>query len=96
MIVLDFNSLKVLSIINKLSKETDIDIVFNKSKLTEDDFYEIVSNLEKNDYIKFPIGGYVESTNKGKTYFSKLIFHWFTSNFLAIIAILISIIALFK
>lgn len=93
---MDFNSLKVLNIINKLSKETDIDIVFNKSKLAEDDFYEIINNLEKNDYIRFPIGGYVESTNKGKTYFSKLIFHWLASNFLAIIAIIISIIALFK
>ena len=93
---MDFNSLKVLHIINKTSKETDVKIILSKSKLPEDDFYEIMYSLEKENFIKFPIGGYVESTNKGKTYFSKLIANWLINNVLAIIAIIISIIALFN
>lgn len=93
---MDFNSLKVLHIINKTSKETDVKIILSKSKLPEDDFYEIMYSLEKENFIKFPIGGYVEPTNKGKTYFSKLIANWLVNNVLAIIAIIISIIALFN
>ena len=93
---MDFNSLKVLHIINKISKETDVEIILSKSKLPEDDFYEIMHSLEQEKYIKFPIGGYVESTNKGKTFFSKLIATWLINNILAIIAIIISIIALFN
>lgn len=93
---MDFNSLKILHIINKKSKETDIEIILSESNLPEDDFYEIMYSLEREKYIRFPIGGYVESTNKGKTYFSKLIASWLINNILAIIAIIISIIALFN
>lgn len=93
---MDFNSLKVLHIINKTSKETDVKIILSESKLPEDDFYEIMYSLEKENFIKFPVGGYVESTNKGKTYFSKLTANWLLNNILAIIAIIISIIALFN
>ena len=93
---MDFNSLKILHIINKKSKEIDVKIILSESNLPEDDFYEIMYSLEREKYIKFPIGGYVESTNKGKTYFSKLITNWLINNVLAIIAIIISIIALFN
>lgn len=93
---MDFNSLKILHIINKASTEIDIKIVLSKSKIPEDDFYEIMYYLEREKYIKFPIGGYAESTNKGKTYFSRLISNWLINNVLSVIAIIISIIALFN
>ena len=93
---MDFNSLKVLHIINKSSKEKDVKLILSESELPEDDFYEIMYSLEQEKYIKFPVGGYAESTNKGKTYFSKLIINWLINNVLAIIAIIISIIALFN
>ncbi len=93
---MDFNSLKVLHIINKYSDETDIDVIVNKSKIPKDDFVEIMMYLEKHEYIKFTHSGYVESTNKGKTYFSKIFISWIINNFLAIIAIIISIIALYN
>lgn len=40
--------------------------------------------------------GYVYPTFKGKNYFKSFIQNWLYNNFLAIIAIIISIIALFK
>lgn len=95
---MDFNTKKILKIINKMSKKSyiDIDTVVNKSNIPKDDFIEIMDNLFKNDFIKFPNNGYVETTNKGKTYLQTIKFKWFYDNILSIIAIIISIIALLK
>lgn len=88
---MDFNSLKILKAINKYPDGVDIDVIVNKTKIPKDDFVEIVMDLERNHYIKFVRSGFAETTNKGKTYFSSLFF----KNILSIIAIIISIIALF-
>ena len=93
---MDFNSLKILYLINQFTDEVDIDIICSKSRIPKDDFIEIIFCLEENAYIKFVRNGYVESTNKGKTYFSHLLVEWLSHNILAIIAIIISIIALFN
>ena len=61
-----------------------------------DDFIEIMNNLNKSDYIRFVGNGFVETTNKGKTFFPNSLIKWVLNNILAIIAIIISIIALFN
>ena len=93
---MDFNSLKILHKINKSAKPINVEILLNKCKIPKNDFYEIMYSLERDQYIRFPQGGYAESTNKGKTYFSKHILNWLINNILAVIAIIISIIALFN
>lgn len=93
---MDYKSYKVLKIINKYSEGTDIDVIRQKTNVPKDDFIEIVEFLLNNNYIKFPNNGYVESTNKGKTYTLNNVKNWFINNSISIIAIIISIIALFK
>ena len=93
---MDYNSLKILHLLNKFTKEVDSEIILKKSNLPYDDFVEIMNNLNKSDYIRFVGNGFVETTNKGKTFFPNSLIKWIFNNILAIIAIIISIIALFN
>lgn len=95
---MDYKSKKVLKYLNKHGSMT-----FSLAKLfkifpdiDKDYLVEIIHNLNKNDYIKFIGDSSIKSTNKGKTYFYSLFINWLSNNLLAIIAIIISIIALFK
>lgn len=93
---MDFNSFKILQEINKYNDLVDTDVILEKVKLPKDDFLEILYELKKNHYIKLPGDAMVETTNKGKTFLSSCILSWLIHNSLSIIAIIISIIALFN
>ena len=93
---MDKNTKKVLKLINKLSKKSsiDIDIIRNDCKIPIDDFYEILSYLSNDEFIKFPKNGYAETTNKGKTYLSALRSQWISEHIIETLSLIISIIAL--
>jgi len=88
---LDFNSYKILKIINKYPNEVDIDVLVSKSNVPKDDFLEILFNLRDFGYIKFVRDGYVESTNKGKTYKSVSRNKWISEHIVETIALIFSI-----
>lgn len=95
---MDHNSKRILKFLNK-----NRTMIFSLLKLSQefpdidkDYLIEIVDNLKKNGYVKFVGSASIKSTNKGKTYFSSSLINWLYNNALAIVAIIISIIALFK
>lgn len=93
---MDLHSYKILKTINKYSDEVDIDIISDKVNIPKDDFVEIVSNLHEEGYLKFPKGGFVETTNKGKTFISNCILSWLSKNIISILALIVSVIALIR
>lgn len=73
--------------------EEDLKRVFH---LTSTDIKNILSTLENNGYILKVHNYMYYPTYKGKTFLLSAICHWLYNNVLSIIAIIISIIALFK
>ena len=86
---------KFLKYINK-NHIVSLDELESKFKLSTYETYEIIKTLQKNDYI-IPLGDdEYQSTYKSKTYKKSSFLNLLYTNWLTIIAIIISIIALFK
>lgn len=92
---MDFPYYKYLIYTNKQGKICRKDLC-DKFNLNNNDVYNIINTLSDNGYIKFSRDVYYVPTYKGKHFIISLIAKWLFTNFLAIIAIIISIIALFK
>ena len=92
---MDFSYFKYMFYINKRKNIswTDLCIEF---KVSKSEAREIVKSLRETGYIS-PVNDtcYIP-TLKGKNFFKTFIGQWLLNNLLAIIAIVISIIALFK
>lgn len=93
---MDINTKKVLKAINKYHDEVDIDLILNKVNLPKDDFLEILYDLEKEYYIRITSRNNIETTNKGKTYWSSSILNWLSEHIIESLALLISIIAMIE
>lgn len=92
---MDLSSMKILLYCNTLKKFTKNDIQkhFN---LTTNECRTIINFLKDNGYITYVGDICYKSSNKGRSFFKTLFIKWLSNNVLAIIAIMISIIALFK
>lgn len=92
---MDFSYFKYLSYINKHGKISWVELTkhFNISK---SETIEIVSTLKQQGYISYRGDTQVISTIKGKSFIKSFILKWLSKNILPIIAIIISIIALFN
>ena len=92
---MDFSYYKYLTYISKngFTTKDDLKRVFH---LCSDDVNEILNTLKENGYIIVLQDYMYYSTYKGKTFLPSALFSWIIQNFLSIIAIIISIIALFK
>ena len=91
MISLDKSFYKFLKYINK-KKIVSLDELKNRYNLDMYETYEIVKILCKNQYI-VAIG---DNKYKAKSHFKSSVVSWIINNWLSIIAIIISIVALFK
>jgi hypothetical protein len=86
---------KFIKFFNKRS-EVSFDELKDTFSLEFTDAIEIIKTLNKNQYI-IPLGdNKYKSTYKAKTITESSILSWLYNNWLSIIAIIISIIALFK
>ena len=92
---MDFSYYKYLFYANKKSKISRKQLQ-NDFNLDNNDTYNILNTLSDNGYIKFSYDVYYQPTYKGKHLIKSFITKWLYTNLLAIIAIIISIIALFK
>lgn len=92
---MDLSSIKILLYCNTLKKFTKNDIQkhFN---LTPNECRTVINFLKDNGYITYIGDIYYKSSSKGKSLLKTLFIKWISNNALAIIAIIISIIALFK
>ena len=63
-------------------------------KLSSRDLIEISKLLEKEGYLRLIQGNLYQSTNKGKTYIYVNRKNWFIKNLTAILALIVSVIAL--
>lgn len=92
---MDFAYLKFLLYINKKEKVSKSELCkhFN---ISPNDAVKIFSYLKDNDYIVYAGDNCCRSIYKGKHIISFILINWLYKNFLSIIAIIISIIALFK
>lgn len=86
---------KFVNYINK-NKIVSIDDLETKFKLSPYEAYEIIQTLHKNKYIIALGDNEYQATYKSKTYKKSSFLTWLYNNWLSIIAIIISIIALFK
>ncbi len=86
---------KFIKFFNKHS-EVSVDELMNSFNIGLIDAVEIIKTLHKNQYI-IPLGNNkYKSTYKAKTITESSILSWLYNNWLSIIAIIISIIALFN
>lgn len=92
---MDFSYIKFLLYINKNEKVSKSQLCkhFN---ITPSDAHKIICYLKENDYITFCGDTHFYSLHKGKHIIKFLLIDWLSKNALSIIAIIISIIALFK
>ena len=92
---MDLSSIKILLYCNTLKKFTKNDIQkhFN---LTPNECRTVINFFKDNGYITYIGDIYYKSSSKGKSLLKTLFIKWISNNALAIIAIIISIIALFK
>ena len=95
MIILDLSSIKILLYCNSLKQFTQKDIQ-NHFNLNTRECRDIMHFLRDNGYITYIGDIYYKSSSKGKLILKTLLIEWLSKNILAIIAIVISIIALFK
>ncbi len=86
---------KFLKYINK-NNIVSLDDFENKFKLNTYETYEIIKTLQKNNYIISLGDDEYQATYKSKTYKKSSFLDWIYANWLSIIAIIVSIIALFK
>lgn len=86
---------KFLKYINK-NNIVSLDDFENKFKLNTYETYEIIKTLQKNNYIISLGDDEYQATYKSKTYKNSSFLDWIYANWLSIIAIIVSIIALFK
>lgn len=96
---MDYQTRKVLKYINKNSTKNFslIRLTYVFPNISKDYLIEIVNYLRQNKYIKYVgVNGYIKPTNKGKTYFSVACSNWILKNIIAILALIVSIIALFR
>lgn len=95
---MDFNSLKILKFLckNKNNRYSIISLCEQFPKISKDHVVEVVNTLYKNNYIKYVTDTSIKVTNKGKTYFSVVFLNWISTNIIAILALIVSIIALFR
>lgn len=93
--MLDFSYLKYLLYANKQNKISR-KLLCEKYNLSNNDAHNILSALLNNGYIRCSSDVYYVPTYKGKHFIGSFIMKWLSNNLLAIIAIIISIIALFK
>lgn len=92
---MDFAYYKYLIYANKIGKISRKNLK-DKFNLDTNEACNILNTLSNNGYIKFSNDVYYISTYKGKHFMQSFIAKWLFNNLLAIIAIVISIIALFK
>lgn len=92
---MDFSYFKYLPYINKQDRVSYKDIC-NKFGIVKSDAQNILITLAKNDYLKHSSDIYYKSTFKGKHFFKSILLEWLFRNLLSIVAIIISIIALFN
>lgn len=92
---MDFSYYKYLFYIKKLDKVSYKELC-NQFGLSKNDAQNILQTFSSNEFIKFYGDTYYTVTFKSKYFIKSFIFKWIFNNLLAIIAIIISIIALFK
>lgn len=86
---------KFLNYINK-RKIVSLDELESKFKLSPYEAFEIITTLCKNEYI-IPLGDdKYQATYKSKTYKKSSFLDWFYKNIIAILALIVSIIALLR
>ena len=92
---MDKSFYKFLKYINK-KKIVSLDELKNRYNLDMYETYEIVKILCKNQYIVAIGDNKYKATYKSKSHFKSSVVSWIINNWLSIIAIIISIVALFK
>lgn len=92
---MDLSSIKILLYCNSLKKFTQKDIQ-DHFNLDTRECREIMHLLRDNGYITYIGDICYKSSSKGKSILKTLFIKWLSNNILAIIAIVISVIALFK
>lgn len=90
--MLNFSYIKFLKYINKVDKVSMKDLM-NKYNINNADASKILNCLVENKYIYYTSTGY-HSTYKGKHFISDWLMHWLGINFIAILALIVSTIAL--
>lgn len=86
---------KFVNYINK-RKTISLDELEIKFNLTPYETYEIIKTLYKNKYI-IPLGDdEYQATYKSKTYKKSFFLSWFSQNIIAILALIVSIVALIR
>lgn len=90
---MDFSYFKFLMYINKHSKIHWLDLS-KKYNLTRSETLEIENYLKSHGYIQYVGDTYIESTYKGKHFISSAIFSFVNVNFIDILALIVSIIAI--
>ena len=90
-----FSYIKILLYCNKNSPVSS-STIRDKYKMTRNEVHALKSELKEMGYIYYVGDSSFSSTYKSKTIIKSLISQWLFNNVLAIIAIIISIIALFK
>lgn len=92
---MDFSYIKFLLYINKKEHVSKSELC-KQFNITPSDAFKIFTYLKDNDYIVYASDTSCRSTYKGQHIIRVLFVNWLLKNFLSIIAIIISIIALFK
>lgn len=91
---MDFSYFKYLPYINKQDKISYKNIC-DKFGISKEDAKNILMTLARNDYLAHSADIYYKTTFKGKHFLKSIVLEWLFRNLLSIIAIIISIIALF-
>lgn len=92
---MNLSYIKILLFCNKNSP-VPISSICNKFRLTRDQAHQLTTELKELGYVYFVGATSVSATYKSQTVIKSLIYKWLFNNLLAIVAIIISIIALFK
>ena len=92
---MSFSYIEILLYCNKHSP-VSFSTIRDKFKMTSGEVHSLTNELKELGYIYYVGSTSFSTTYKGKTVIKSLICKWLFNNLLAIIAIIISIIALFK
>ena len=90
-----FSYIEILIYCNKHSP-VSFSTIRDEFKMTKNEVYSITTELKNLGYIYYVGDSSFSTTYKGRTIIKNMIFDWIFKNLLPVVAIVISIIALFK
>lgn len=95
---MDKNTYKILKFFNSHPKDvfSISEIAKSYPNISTRDIREMVLLLRENGYLRFVGDAQFQATNKGKTYKNVNRTKWISKNIIAILALIVSVIALFR